>query len=660
MMKRKRKTITTIDSSHPHPEIALIGQPNCGKSTLFNSVAGYRSISTNFPGATVKYTRSHVAIGGRKCNLIDLPGIYSLIAMDRAAEETKKYVLSERIDVIINVVDASILSRSLELTIQLLELDIPLVICLNMMDEAKRKGIEIDSSKLSRLLNIPVVETIASKGFGVNDLFSTTLQSIHSFRPQTRFIFSRHVEEKIRHLSGYLESAQVCQRNLKPRLAAIKLLEDDPFFKDTLCRDNESLEKQVGTIKDALVEEHGESSDAVIAAERHNLAMQWFEKVATIKHPRRRWVDHLDNLVMHPIWGYVVMVLILFGYFNAIFSFGGWLETPLMSCLNSLVDFVTQGLEPTSFSYSLIHAALQGIAGGIAIVFPYLIPFLIGMAILEDIGYLPRIAFLMDNFMHRIGLHGVAVVPGLLGYGCSVPAVMATRILSSQRDRFIASIVAILIPCSARMVVIMGLVGYYVGGTAVFAIYFLNIVVISVLGAILSKLMPEDVPGMILEIPSYHRPKVKIVLAKTWLQLRDFIYIAWPLLIVGSLILGWVEWFQWDQYVDYFTRPITWLLDLPPQVGSTLIFGILRKELSLLMLYQALGTQDVQSVMTNIQIVVFTLFVVFYIPCLATLGVMGKELGLKKTIAAVFLTLGIAVSIGTIVRFIFSIFNTVL
>ncbi len=281
---------------------------------------------------------------------------------------------------------------------------------------------------------------------------------------------------------------------------------------------------------------------------------------------------------------------------------------------------------------------------------PYLVPFLIGLALIEDIGYLPRIAFLLDSFMHKIGLHGTAVIPGLLGYGCSVPAIMATRILSSPRDRFIASVVAVLIPCSARMVVIMGLVGYYLGGNAALGIYLFNAVAVSLVGFILARLMPEDVPGMILEMPSYHRPKTQVVLAKTWLRLRDFIVIAWPLLIVGSLVLGLAEWYHLDHFINQLTRPITYILDLPSQVGTTLIFGVLRKELSMLMLFQALGTQDVISVMSRSQILTFTLFVVFYIPCLATLGVMGKEIGWKKTLTASGITFLLAIGIAFIGR----------
>jgi len=640
-----------LDEHHPHPEIVLIGQPNCGKSTIFNSVAGYRSISTNFPGATVEYTRSHIAIEKRKCNIVDLPGIYSLTALDRAAEESKRYLLGERIDVLVNVVDASVLGRSLELTLQLLEFRIPMILCLNMMDEAERKGVDIDVPRLSKLLGIPVVATIGSKGQGLDILFHETLAAIGTSKTAASLPLSKHVEDKITLIEQHVDPTAQGALNLNKRLAAIKLLEEDPLIERQFYSVDDDFSRELQSIKRELTKEHGAPPDAVISAERHNLAMQLFEQTTIIKHPRQRLKDQIDSILMHPLLGYLVMFLILYAFFNGVFKFGAWLEQPLLNILNSGLSFITTGLDTTGFTYHIVNAAFQGLSGGIAIVLPYLAPFLIGLAILEDIGYLPRIAFLLDSFMHKIGLHGTAVIPGLLGYGCSVPAIMATRILSSPRDRFIASVVAVIIPCSARMVVIMGLVGYYLGGNAVFGIYILNLVVVSLLGAVLARLMPEDVPGMILEMPSYHRPQMNVVLAKTWLRLRDFIVVAWPLLIIGSLVLGLAEWYHLDQFINQLTRPITYILDLPSQVGTTLIFGVLRKELSLLMLFQALGTQDVISVMSRTQILVFTLFVVFYIPCLATLGVMGKEIGWKKTLAASAVTFVLAICIAFIGRF---------
>jgi ferrous iron transport protein B len=279
-------------------------------------------------------------------------------------------------------------------------------------------------------------------------------------------------------------------------------------------------------------------------------------------------------------------------------------------------------------------------------VLPYLLPFLIGMAILEDLGYLPRVAYLMDSLMHRIGLHGVAIVPAILGYGCSVPAVMATRILTSTRDRFIAAVISTLVPCSARMTVIFGLVAFYLGPFWALVIYALNILVVAGSGKILSMIMPEGSPGLILEVPPYRRPKCQVVLSKTRLRLREFIVVAWPVLIAGSVLLSLAEHYHWDKAVNHALAPFTTVLGLPEVVGTTLIFGILRKELSMIMLIQALGTPQVLSVMTASQIVVFTLFVTFYVPCVATLVVLVKETGWKLTVAVAIYCLLLATVIG--------------
>ncbi|HNR67441.1 MAG TPA: ferrous iron transport protein B [bacterium] len=653
-MANSTKKNNTRASIH-YPRFVLVGQPNCGKSTIFNKVAGYHSIATNFPGATVEFTKSTVQVQNQTCELVDLPGIYSLTAWDGASEETKKYLLEQKVDVIINVVDASLLSRSLELTIQLLELETPVVLCLNMMDEARRKGVSIDSVKLCQKLGIPVIETIGVKGQGVDELFAASYALSRNPVIAKCPKMSRHVEETVQNLAADLQKSTDGRAELPLRLLSIKLLEGDPFFAKLVPDIVNNISGSIEKAQKDLSEAHGEPSDAVISAERHSQAMALFEQTCLVQHAEKSWKDLIDRWIMHPIAGYLIMLLVLYLFFKTVFSLGSSVEQWLFAGFDVWIEQLSALIGSNSFIFHLASGIVQGIAGGIAIVLPYLLPFLFGLALIEDIGYLPRVAFLMDNVMHRIGLHGTAVIPGILGYGCSVPAVMATRILTSPRDRFISSVVAVLTPCSARMTVIFGLVGYYLGASAALGIYILNMFVIAVTGSILARLLPEDTPGMILEIPSYQLPGLRTVLAKTWLRMREFIVIAWPLLILGSLVLSLAEWFSLDQTINMIFRPITYILGLPAAVGSTLIFGVLRKELSMLMLFQALGTTDVASVMTSGQLLVFTLFVVFYMPCAATIGVLGKEIGWKNTLLASLLTVFIALVIGLLGR-ILSIF----
>ncbi|RKY85851.1 ferrous iron transport protein B, partial [candidate division KSB1 bacterium] len=330
---------------------------------------------------------------------------------------------------------------------------------------------------------------------------------------------------------------------------------------------------------------------------------------------------------------------------------GSYLEQPLMEIFQKIIDkFHGKGL-----LYKIIESSIQGLAGGVAIVLPYLVPFLLGLAFLEDIGYLPRIAFLLDAFMHKIGLHGKSAFPFILSYGCTVPGIMGSRILESRRDRFITIILSTMIPCSARMTIIFGLVAYFIGPLAALFIYIFNLLIISIAGKILSKILPEISPGLIIEMPAYKVPNLKVVLAKTWLRMKDFIIIAWPILIGGSIILSLLNYYDFEKYINYILSPVTKSLGLPVIIGTTLIFGILRKELSMIMLIQVFNTPDISSVMTNAQIFIFTIFVVFYIPCLATVAVMLKEIGFKRTVFSIIITLIIAYTVSLMFRFVLTL-----
>jgi len=631
-------------------KIVLVGQPNCGKSTIFNEVAGYRSISSNFPGATIQYTKSRVSIGGKVCELVDLPGIYSLSSFDEAERVSQQYLINEQIDVIVNVIDASLLGRSLELTLQLLDLKIPMVVCLNMIDEAERKGIFIDTDKLSGKLGVPVVTTVASRGRGIDNLFKSVVVAANKGTTGNIIRNSRDVEIIIAQLAGNLKERLDSSLPFLGRLLAVKLLENDPFFVDFINQSHPELTERIENFQKELSRTHGRPSDAVMNGERHALSLTLFEDVTRLDKPGKDWRKSVDKVLMHNVWGYFFLVLFLFIFFNTIFRLGALVEAPMMALVERGVKETATIFGSGSMAAMVSGAVINGFGGGLAIILPYLFPFLFGLALLEDVGYLPRVAFLMDAFMHKIGLHGKAVIPAVIGYGCNVPAIMATRILESPRDRFIASLIAAMVPCAARMTIIMGLVGFYLGGTAAMLIYLLNLIVISISGRVLSKLMPEVTPGMLLEIPQYQMPRIETLLQKTWLRLKEFIFIAWPLLVAGSIVLGFIEYFHVSVHINKILSPITWILGLPSQTGITLIFGVFKKELSMLMLFQSMGTRDLLTVMTYGQILVFTVFVVFYVPCVATIGALYKAIGSKRMVLITLFTFFLALVIGFFTR----------
>lgn len=625
------------------PKIALVGQPNSGKSTIFNAIAGFKAKTSNLPGTTVKYAVSKINIRGRVADLVDLPGIYSLASGGPIETETLRFLLSGEVDVLINVVDSSLLSRSLEFTLELMELGIPIVIALNMFDEAKAKGIEIDIEKLSKRLQLPTIPTVAVKGKGIVSLFTEAFKIMGKKSPALLKV-SLPVEEAIENIVMVLKQNSERNMNIFPRLFAIKILEGDSYFQNLLSEKRGKITPKIKEIRKNLEERFKKSSDLIIHHERHQLGMSIYEEVVTIRRKTKVTPEEkIDAYLMHPIFGYFALLVIFVAFFFLIFSVGSPLEEFFLAPIEKLREII-QNL-PIPFLSSILDGFVQGIGGGLAVVLPYFIPLVFLTSFLEDLGYLPRAAFLLDTFMHKIGLHGKSVVPFILSYGCSVPSITATRLLESQRERTLTALLIPIIPCSARTTIILALLAFYLGPIAALSLYFLNVFVVAIVGKILSLFFPLPSPGFMMEIPPYRLPSLSITFKKTWLGLKDFISFAWPILIAGSVFLSILQYFSFDKIINRILSPYTsGFLGLPSVVGVTLIFGILRKELALIMLLQALGTTDVLQVITARQILVFTLFATFFVPCISTLAILYKEFG-KRIVALSFMINTILASI---------------
>jgi ferrous iron transport protein B len=342
---------------------ALIGQPNCGKSTLFNQVAGYKAETGNFSGTSVTFIESKVRLMGGVITLVDLPGTFTLEGTNPAERESLKYLASNQVDVIINVVDSTHLAQGLELTMELLALNRPMVVALNMLDEAANLGMKVDGPGLQETLGVPVLPLIASKGRGVQGLFLRALEA-----------------------AG--------KENTSHSL--------DPSLSDPLAR--------------------------------HRMAENLGAQYVKLGEGKPSWRQRVDDVLLHPFWGYIALLVVLFLFFLGVYGFGSAIERPMLALFNQLSNRVSALMIADSVWQGLVVGVIQGFSGGVAIVLPYLVPFLLGLGLLEDVGYLPRIAFLMDGLMHRLGLHGKAIVPFILGYGCNVPAVMSTRILEDRQS----------------------------------------------------------------------------------------------------------------------------------------------------------------------------------------------------------------------------------
>jgi len=628
----------------------LVGQPNCGKSTLFNQVAGYKAETGNFSGTTVKFKETKVRVLGDIVELVDLPGTYSLLGTNPAERVVLDYLIDQRVDVIINLIDATHLSQGLLLTLELMELGRPIVLAINMMDEAVRQGITVDGEKLQELLGIPVMPMIASRGQGVRDTFRQAWNAAVGKEKPIPQPYSGEVEKAVQDIKDNLKKKVF---PVSRRAIAIKLLEGDPDITDRVKKSDKTVGKKITSYLDSLCHSSTQQAVWMIAGERQKMAHALKDKASHQGESQLSLRDHLDDILLHPFFGYLFLVLIMALFFWAVYGIGNWLEEPLLSFFDGLTARLLSMLGSSGLLARLLAGTIQGIAGGIAIVLPYLVPFLIGLGLLEDIGYLTRIAFLTDALMHRMGLHGKAIVPFILGYGCSVPAIMSTRIMEDKRDRFLSAALVTMIPCAARLSVIFGLVSFYLGPWAALGVYFYNMVVIAAVAKVLTRFMPEDSPGLILEMPVYRMPTLRTVTAKAWFRIREFVVEAWPLLIAGSVLLALLNYFSVTQYLDLLFRPITWVLGLPSQVGTPLIFGIFRKELSMVMLAQALGTTDYATVLTAQQMLVFTVFVVFYIPCISTIVTIRNELGAKQMWFITGLSLLVAIIAALITRILF-------
>ncbi len=625
--------------------LALAGNANVGKSVIFNQLTGLHQHIGNWPGKTVEKAEGTLSFGGYIIDIIDLPGIYSLSTFSLEELISREYIAVERPDVVVNVVDASSLERNLFFTLQLMELGVKMVIALNQVDVAEGKGISIDVGRLMELLGVPVVSTVATKNIGLHQLMAKVLEAAEGGGPSKPPSYGREVELRIEALSKAVEGIEA---PYPKRWMAIKLLEGDEEAQRVVYGREPHLRDLVERARREVEEIHGHDAPSVIASERYSLANRIAQEVTTHTTPRRSLAEWLEMVTVHPLTAYPVMAMIILAMFYGVFTFGDHVAALIEEALG-YVKSAYEALFSGALASLFWDGIVEGLAAGVTIALPYIVPFYIALSILEDSGYMARIAYLADSAMHRIGLHGKGFIPLILGYGCNVPACLGCRIMETERERLICAFTATLIPCAARSVVIMGLVARYLGFEWAIALYLIDLALIFALGRVAFNVVPGEPLGLIMEMPPYRWPTMAVTAKKAWFKLKDFVYIAFPIMASGNLAITLADRLGLLSLVEGLLTPITvsWL-GLPPASGVVLIFGLLRKELALILLASVLGTTDFSAVLTPLQMFVFSFVVMLYIPCIATISVLVKEFGYKRAAIMSTVEIGLAIFLGGI------------
>jgi ferrous iron transport protein B len=636
-------------------KVVLVGQPNAGKSTLFNVLSDIKAAAGNFAGTSVRITQSAIQLHGRFFQLLDLPGTYSLNAADNAEKITCNYLLGEKIDLVINVVDSTLLARSLELTSELLELGLPMAIALNMQDEAEKRGLKIDHEKLEGLLGVPVVPTSALHGKGVLQLMERCALMLSTPpSPMPVFSYTAHIETLVQGLAGAM-AEPAAGRNGSRRFYAIKAIENPAMVPAELRRPVETeIQAACSQIRDFHKLECFES----IAYERHHLAMKLSEEISEFV-PRQtiHLHDRLDRFLLHPLLGRIFLIGYFLVFYALIFFTGKLFSRWLDPLLNRIPPLLFPLQKVSILLWLTVEGLWQGLAGALGVVLPYFLPLIFLHALFEDTGYLSRIAFLLDGLLHRVGLQGKAVAAFILGFGCTAPALYATRILENRRDRTLTALLLPFIPCSARNAVIFALTAALAGPIWALVIYIFVLLVIAVTGKAISLFLAKP-SGLIMEIPDLKVPSLRNALSASGRQIKEFASAVVPLLLLGSAAMSWLMYLNIGTRIDALFSPlIKGLLGLPAQLGTTLVFGFFRKELIVIMAKQALSVTSLALLpLTTGQAVVFLVFVTLYFPCFTTFVVMGKEFGWKTAGASAVLSVAVASFSAYLFRIFFLLF----
>ena len=633
--------------------VALVGNPNCGKTSLFNYASGAHAHVGNYSGVTVDATEAHASMFGYEFMLTDLPGTYSLSCYSPEELYVRKHLSEQMPDVVINVVDASNLERNLYLTTQLVDMNVRMVCALNMYDEFERRGDKLDIQTLSSLFGMPMIPTSFKSGRGVKELFRAVIQVYEGKHGSARHLhinYGHEIEQGISHIQHYLKKDEHITQQYSTRYLAIKLLEHDSevlrFIGQHLSEEHRPEDrKQLLSARDKAAsrvqDETGSDSETAIMDAKYgfiNGALKEAGYATGKQEDTYRTTHRIDAVLSHRVWGFPVFFAILFVMFHTTFVLG---QYP-MDWIDAGVEWLGEWIGATMPEGMLRSMLVDGVIGGVGSVIVFLPQILIlycFISIMEDSGYMARAAFIMDRLMHKMGLHGKSFIPLVMGFGCNVPALMATRTIESRRSRLITMMILPLMSCSARLPIYIMIIGTF------FAVEYQSWVMVSlyligiILSVIVSKIFStfiikgEDTP-FVMELPPYRFPTFRAIGRHTWEKGKEYLKKMGGVILVASILVWAMGYFSFSGVAESMessiigrlgqaVEPLFALQGFGWQLDVSLIAGVGAKEI----VASTIGVLGGLESLTTLQAYCFLLFVLIYFPCLATIFAIKNETG---------------------------------
>lgn len=633
--------------------VVFVGNPNCGKTTLFNIASGAHERVGNYSGVTVDAKVGHFNFEGYHFNLVDLPGTYSLSTYTPEELYVRKYIIEKHPDIIINVIDASNLERNLYLTTQLIDMDVPMIIALNMFDELRESGNQLDMEQLGILLGAPIVPTIGKTGEGVKELFHQIIQIAEGKQKTARHIHINHgvlLEEKIARVEDLIRINPEPHHNYSARFLAIKLLENDRQVEEIVQRLGNCAEilAERDICQKEIQEEIDEDSESAITDAKYGYVQgamkETFQKVQRYK---RLMTKRIDAVVTHQVWGYPIFLLLMYFMFFCTFNIGQYPMDWIDAGVGWVGEWVGAWMPEGPLKDLIVDGIISGV-GGVIVFLPNIMILYAFISWMEDSGYMSRAAFIMDKIMHRMGLHGKSFIPMIMGFGCNIPAIMATRTIEDRKSRLITMLITPLMSCSARLPVYIIIIGAFFpknSALILFCIYLTGIAFSVLMAKLFSRFIVKgESSPFVMELPPYRMPSTKSVVRHTWEKGKQYLKKMGTTILLASIAVWALSYFphypemseEQQMEISYigqigkFVEPVIQPCGLAWKEGVALIAGIGAKEIvasTMAVLYHGDITT---SGMTTLAALSFMLFVLLYFPCIPTCISIKHESGKWK------------------------------